>query len=112
MRTTSKAKRGRSTRSTPKKRSRAAAPTRTTHRKKTRRAPVRNTVEVDEARERVGEREPALGPATVAGVGELGEELGEAFVENVTGADDAATEQRGLGDDAPAFLTGSASYAD
>jgi hypothetical protein len=61
---------------------------------------VRNEVEVDEARERVGEDPVALGLETPDGVDEVGEELGETYVENVTGADDAATEHRS--EDTPA----------
>jgi hypothetical protein len=55
---------------------------------------VRNEVEVDEARPHVGEGAEVLDLDTVAANDELWEELGESFVENVTGADDAATEHR------------------
>ncbi len=48
---------------------------------------------VDEPRTRVGESAEALNLDTPDGVDVLGEELGETFVENVTGADDAAMEQ-------------------
>jgi hypothetical protein len=55
---------------------------------------VRHEVEIDEARERVGDPPRPLGLETADGVDEVGEELGETFVENVTGADDAATAHR------------------
>jgi hypothetical protein len=55
---------------------------------------VRHAVEIDEERTRVGERASALSVDTGAGVDELGEELGEAWVENVTGADDASNDHR------------------
>jgi hypothetical protein len=53
-----------------------------------------NEVEVDEARERVAESHQDLGLEASDGVEEIGEELGQTYVENVTGADDAATEHR------------------
>ena len=55
---------------------------------------VAHAVEVDEARERLPGSEEVLGLEVSDGVDEIGEELGETFVENVTGADDAATEHR------------------
>jgi hypothetical protein len=55
---------------------------------------VRHEVETDEERTRVGEDARALSVDTGAGVDELGEELGEAWVENVTGADDASNDHR------------------
>ena len=51
-----------------------------------------HVVPVDEARTRVGEIPIELSVQTADGVDELGEELGETFVANVTGADDAAME--------------------
>jgi len=51
--------------------------------------PIRHQVAVDEARERV-ERQEVL----VLRPGGFGEELGAAFVENVTGADHAESEHR------------------
>jgi hypothetical protein len=56
---------------------------------------VRHVVAVDEARERVDE-DQLLSIETPDGVDELGEELGETYVEDVTGADDAATEHRAV----------------
>ena len=66
-----------------------------------RRAPVvhgrvRHVVAVDEPRERVGESAKALSIETANGVDELGEQLGEMFVENITGADDAATDRSAM----------------
>jgi hypothetical protein len=57
-------------------------------------------VEVDESRERLGEGRETMRLESPDGVDDVGEEMGEAFVENVTGADDAATEHRS--DDTPA----------
>ena len=57
-------------------------------------AEVRHEVEIDEARERVGDPPRPLGLEPADGADEVGEELGETFVENVTGADDAATAHR------------------
>jgi hypothetical protein len=53
-----------------------------------------HAVEVDEARERLAGSREVLGLDASDGVDEIGDELGETFVENVTGADDAATEHR------------------
>jgi hypothetical protein len=53
-----------------------------------------HAVEVDEARERLPGSHEVLGLDVSDGVDEIGKELGETFVENVTGADDAATEHR------------------
>jgi hypothetical protein len=61
---------------------------------------IAHAVEVDEARERVAGGNEVLGLDSSDGVDEIGEELGETFVENVTGADDAATEHRAV--DTPA----------
>jgi hypothetical protein len=55
---------------------------------------ITHAVEVDEARERVAASHEVLGLEVSDGVDEIGEELGETYVENVTGADDAATEHR------------------
>jgi hypothetical protein len=56
---------------------------------------VQHVVAVDEARERAEVESPiALSIKTADGVDEVGEELGETYVEGVTGADDAATEHR------------------
>lgn len=55
---------------------------------------VRHVVEIDEPAPRVGEGAEVSILKTAEGVDPLGEELGEAFVENLTGADDAATEHR------------------
>ena len=51
-------------------------------------------VEVDEPRARLGEGLEVLGLDASDGTDEIGEERAEAFLENVTGADDAATEHR------------------
>ena len=67
-------------------RARAKSSSRSTARKT-----VRREVAVDEPAPRL-EGEAALKRAP--GVDDLGEELGEAFVENLTGADDAATQHR------------------
>ena len=55
---------------------------------------LRHEVEIDEARERAGEPLEAFHLETSEGTDSLAEELGEEFVENVTGADDAATQHR------------------
>lgn len=55
---------------------------------------IRHPVEIDEPRERLGNGPETLGLQTSEGVDALAEELGEEFVENVTGADDAASEHR------------------
>ena len=55
---------------------------------------IHHVVPVDELRTRVGETPCALGIDSPEGVDELGEELGEEFVKNVTGADDAAMAER------------------
>jgi hypothetical protein len=55
---------------------------------------VTHEVEVDEARERVAGSYEVLGLEVSDGADEVGEELGATYVENVTGADDAATEHR------------------
>jgi len=52
---------------------------------------IRHPVTVDETRERLA---PSPQPLDKASRQELEEELGETYVENVTGADDAATEHR------------------
>lgn len=57
-------------------------------------AKIQNEVEIDEARERLGEGPEALRLQTSEGTDALAEQLGEEFVENVTGADDAASEHR------------------
>jgi hypothetical protein len=67
-----------------------AAPARARTKPPVHRKTVRHQVEVDEPAPRL-DGEAAVKPA---GVDALGEELGEAFVENLTGADDAATEHR------------------
>lgn len=52
-------------------------------------------VEVDEPRQRAGDdRETAFRLETSEGTDAMAEELGEEFVENVTGANDAASEHR------------------
>ena len=51
-------------------------------------------VAIDEARERVGASLEAFHLGTSEGTDALAEELGEEFVQNVTGADDAAAENR------------------
>jgi len=51
-------------------------------------------VEVDEPRARLGEGLEVLGLDASDGTDEIGEERAEAFLENVTGADDAATAHR------------------
>lgn len=56
--------------------------------------PPPHVVEVDEARERVGEALEAFHLETSEGTEPLAEELGEEYVENVTGADDAASQHR------------------
>jgi hypothetical protein len=61
---------------------------------------ITHEVEVDEARERVVGSNEKLGLEVSGGVDEIGEELGATYVENVTGADDAATEHRAI--DTPA----------
>ena len=58
-------------------------------------AEIQNDVEIDEARERVGEPLEAFHLETSEGTDALAEQLGEEFVENVTGADDAASVHRG-----------------
>jgi hypothetical protein len=55
---------------------------------------ITHEVEVDEARERVAGDHEVLRLDVSEGVDEIGEELGATYVENVTGADDAATEHR------------------
>jgi hypothetical protein len=55
---------------------------------------VPHEVEVDEPRERLGEGPEVLGLDASDGTDEIGEERAETFLENVTGADDAATEHR------------------
>jgi hypothetical protein len=56
---------------------------------------IRNPVEVDEAREKaLVEDAVALTVRTQNGTDELAEVLGEGFVENVTGANDAINEER------------------
>lgn len=79
----------------------AMAPRIRTERKETEDLPVLtasgepNVVEVDEARERLGDpEEKAFQLSSAEGVEPLAEQLGEAFVSNVTGADDAAEEFR------------------
>jgi len=77
---------------------------------------VRQAVATDEARARVGEDPRAYSIETTHGVDALGEELGETFVEDVTGADDAATEHRaddGLADEGGPFVvtTGAEEFA-
>lgn len=58
-------------------------------------APARNEVEIDEPRQRAGDtREAAFQLETSEGPDALAEELGEEFCENVTGANDAASEHR------------------
>lgn len=59
------------------------------------RGPVRHDVEVDEARERAETGDEDFALATPAPTDGLAEELGEDFVRNVTGANDAASELRG-----------------
>jgi hypothetical protein len=54
---------------------------------------ITHEVEVDEARERA-ESQEVLGLEPSDGVDEIGDELGQTYVENVTGADDASTEHR------------------
>ena len=55
----------------------------------------RRPVEIDEPRQRAGDdREQAFNLETSDGTDALAEELGEEFVENVTGANDAAAEHR------------------
>ena len=52
-------------------------------------------VEIDEPRQRAGDdRETAFMLETSEGTDALAEELGEEFVENVTGANDSASEHR------------------
>ena len=68
---------------------------------------VHHVVEVDEARIRFGESAKALSIETPDGVDELGQELGQTYVEDVTGADDAAMEhgaEEALGDDGGPFV--------
>ena len=77
---------------------------------------ARQAVAIDEARARVGEDPRAYSIKTPHGVDALGEELGETFVEDVTGADDAATEHRAddaLDDDGGPFVitTGAEEFA-
>jgi hypothetical protein len=55
---------------------------------------VPHEVEIDEPRERLGEGPEVLGLDASEGTDEIGEERAETFLENVTGADDAATEHR------------------
>ena len=55
---------------------------------------IRHEVEIDEPRERLGSGPETIGLQTSEGTDSLAEELGEEFVENVTGADDAASEHR------------------
>ncbi len=56
---------------------------------------VKKDVEIDEPRQRAGDdRETAFKLQTSEGTDALAEELGEEFVENVTGANDAAAEHR------------------
>lgn len=55
---------------------------------------IRHEVETDEPRERLGNGPETIGLQTSEGIDALAEELGEEFVENVTGADDAASEHR------------------
>jgi hypothetical protein len=57
-------------------------------------ADIQHEVEIDEARERLGEAPEAFSLQTPEGTDSLAEQLGEEFVENVTGADDAASENR------------------
>jgi len=64
----------------------------------------RKDVAVAEALERLKERVDPLPLTPSEGTDELGEELAETFVENATGADDAATEHRSV--DTPADLGG------
>jgi hypothetical protein len=67
-------------------RARAKLPPRTAPRK-----PVRHQVEIDEPAPRLDGEAALKAPRALDA---LGEELGEAFVENLTGADDAATDHR------------------
>ena len=55
---------------------------------------IRHVVAVDEARERAEVTAKNLSLETPDGVDEVGEELAETFLEDATGADDAATEHR------------------
>lgn len=59
------------------------------------RAPVRHAVAIDEPRATVSEHPRELSIRTAQGVDPLAEELGESWVQNVTGADDASSERRG-----------------
>ena len=77
---------------------------------------IRHRAAVDETRERASESPNALSIETPDGVDELGEELGETFVEGVTGSDDAAMEHRADGtqeDDGGPFVvtTGATEFA-
>lgn len=78
---------------------------------------VRKAVEVDEPRQRAGDvRETAFQLKTAEGTDALAQELGEEFVENVTGANDAASEHRDSDslDEQGSFVitTGETEYAD
>jgi hypothetical protein len=55
---------------------------------------IAHAVEVDQVRERVAGGHEVLGLDPSDGVEEVGEELAETYLENVNGADDAATEHR------------------
>lgn len=55
---------------------------------------VRHAVAIDEPTARVESRISAVSLEQSDGVDAMGEELAEAYIENVTGADDAATEHR------------------
>jgi hypothetical protein len=66
---------------------------------------IRHRVEVDEPSPTVGTGPEDLALGVPAGE-EIWEELGETFVENVTGADDAASERRAEAD--PEELAGEA----
>lgn len=56
--------------------------------------PKKKKVDVDEPRQTAGSTDGAFELEGDDGVDPLAEELGEEFVENVTGADDAASENR------------------
>ncbi len=76
----------------------------------------RRAVEIDEPRQRAGDdREQAFILETSEGTDALAEELGEEFVENVTGANDAASEHReDTADEQGSFQpsTGAVEFAD
>jgi hypothetical protein len=59
---------------------------------------IRHRVEVDEPLPPAGTGPEVLKLGVPDGADEIWEELGETFVENVTGADDAATERRAEAD--------------